>query len=133
MTVGLIRKLSGFSLLCGCLLFLAPTVFGQGERGAITGTITDETGAVIPDTEITVTDPATNLTYTTNSTGAGVYRVSSLPPGIYKVIASKTGFKQALAENIRVAVGTTVNVDLKLQIGETSQTVTVLEQTPLLQ
>jgi hypothetical protein len=107
--------------------------FGQGERGAITGTVTDQSNAVIPETEITVVDVATNVKYTTTSTGSGTYRVPSLPPGIYRITASKTGFKQALAEHIRVAVGTTVNVDLRMQVGESSQTVTVIEESPLLQ
>src|SRR5437867_1671490 len=120
-------------LLSVWLLFFTTSLFAQGERGAITGTLTDETGSVIPDTEITVTEVATNIKYTTNSTGSGVYRVPGLPPGIYNISASKTGFKQAVAENIRVAVGTTVNVDLRMQVGESSQTVTVIEESPLLQ
>ena len=114
-------------------LFWIPIAFGQGERGAITGTVTDQSNAVIPETEITVVDVATNVKYATTSTGSGTYRVPSLPPGIYRITASKTGFKQALAEHIRVAVGTTVNVDLKMQVGESSQTVTVIEESPLLQ
>jgi Carboxypeptidase regulatory-like domain/TonB dependent receptor len=115
------------------LLLSVSSVFGQGERGAITGTVTDQTGAIIPETEVTAIDAATNVKYSTTSTGSGTYRVPSLPPGIYKLVAIKSGFKQAVAENIRVAVGTTVNVDLRLQVGETTETITVQEESPLLQ
>ncbi len=115
------------------LLLFASMTFGQGERGAITGTVTDPSGAVVPDCEITVTNVATNVKSSAVSTASGTYRVSSLPPGIYEVSASRAGFKQAVAKNIRVAVGTTVDVDLSLQVGQSTQTVTVSAQSPLLE
>ncbi len=115
------------------LILSASTTFAQGERGAITGTVTDQSGAVAPDCEISVVNVATNVRNSATSAASGTYRVPSLPPGIYKVTANKAGFKQAVAENIRVAVGTTVDVDLSLQVGQSTQTVTVSAQSPLLE
>lgn len=120
------------SLLFG-LLFACSSLWGQGERGAITGTVFDPTSAVIPDATITAMNLATDVKSTTTSTGSGTYRVTSLPPGVYTVTATKDGFKQAVAENIRVAVGTTVNVDLKLEVGNPTESITVRAEAALLE
>src|SRR5579872_7189478 len=63
------------------LALSAALVFGQSERGAITGTITDSSGAVVPGVEVTVTNVDTNVPYSMPSTGTGTYRVLNLPPG----------------------------------------------------
>src|SRR5438105_3652398 len=99
--------------------------WSQTDRGDITGTVSDTSGAIVPDVEVTATNLATSAKYSTMSTGTGTYRVPLLPPGNYNVSCSKSGFKQALIENVRVAVGATVNVDVVLQVGAARQVVTV--------
>jgi hypothetical protein len=106
-------------------LLIAPMAWPQTDRGAITGTVTDSTGAVVPGVEVVALSVATNVKYATTSTGSGTYRVSSLPPGNYNVNCSKAGFKQSVIENVRVAVGATVDVDVALELGAASQAVTV--------
>ena len=98
---------------------------GQTERGAITGTVSDASGAAVPGAEIKVTNIATNIHTSTTSTGTGTYRVTNLPPGIYNIASTKEGFKQALIDNVRVPVSGTVNVDVALEVGTASQSVTV--------
>src|SRR5579864_656336 len=125
------RGMAEISLSRCCLVSLfvcslvAPMAWPQTDRGAITGTVTDSTGAVVPGVEVVAMNAATNVKYTTTSTGTGTYRVPSLPPGNYNVNCSKAGFKQAAIESVRVAVGTTVDVDVVLEVGAASQTVTV--------
>ncbi len=87
----------------------------------------------MPDCEISVVNVATNVRNSATGTASGTYRVPSVPPGIYKVTAKKAGFKQALAENIRVAVGATVDVDSVLEVGKSTETVTVRAEAPLLE
>ena len=122
-----------WSFLVFSMLLLVPSGYGQGERGAISGTITDESNAVIPGAQVTAIHSTTDVKAESTTTASGSYVIPLLPPGIYRVTAVKQGFKQTVAENVRVAVGTTTTIDLKLPVGETSQTITVLEETPLLQ
>src|SRR5713226_6570086 len=93
------------------LVLVAFTARAQSEKGAVTGTISDSSGAVVPGAEITVTNVDTNVPYSTVSTGTGTYRVLNLPPGNYNVKCGKEGFKQTSIESVRVAVSATVNVD----------------------
>src|SRR5207249_9062739 len=83
---------------------------GQTERGAITGTVSDASGAAVPGAEVRVTNIATNIHTSTTSTGTGTYRVTNLPPGIYNNASTKEGFKQAFIDNVRVLVSGSVTV-----------------------
>jgi len=108
------------------VVFMAACMsWSQTDRGDITGTVSDTSGAIVPDVEVTAINLATNVRFSTMSTGSGTYRVPLLPPGTYNVSCSKSGFKQALIENVRVAVGATVDVDVILQVGAARQVVTV--------
>src|SRR5581483_6628048 len=120
------------SLVCA-FIFAGTGLLGQGERGAITGTITDQSGAVMPDVEVSAINLATNVSYSSTSTATGTYRIPSLPPGMYKVAAVKSGFKQVLVNDVRVSVSATVNVDLSLDVGTAAQSVNVEAQAALLQ
>jgi outer membrane receptor protein involved in Fe transport len=114
-------------LIFSLSVFLIAGAIGwsQTDRGTITGTVTDSTGAIVPAVEVTATNLATNVPYSTLSTGTGTYRISLLPPGNYNVSSTKSGFKQTLIDNVRVAVGTTVAVDVVLQLGASRQVVNV--------
>lgn len=117
-----------FSLAIICivaLVCLVSPIFAQGERGAITGIITDPTGAVIPNVEVTATHLETNTTFRAVTTSAGVYRIPYLPPGNYKVTAGVKGFKTAVLEPVVVAVAAVVTADLKLELGSSVESVTV--------
>jgi len=116
-----------------CFLFLlAPlTAFAQGNLGALTGSVLDPSGAYVPETSIKITETNTGVVRTTMASSAGYYRVP-VPPGTYKLEATKAGFKTALAENIVVPVAQVVTVDFTLEVGSEAQSVTVTSEAPLL-
>jgi hypothetical protein len=107
------------------LLCLASPAFAQGERGAITGLITDAAGAVVPNVEVVATHLQTNSTFRAFSTSVGSYRIPYLPPGTYRVTAAMKGFKNAVADSVMVAVAAVVTADMKLEVGSSTESVTV--------
>ncbi len=120
-------------LLLALALAVTLPVLGQSGTGTITGLIKDASGAVVPGADVTVTALATGAIKSLVSTGSGVYRASYLAPGDYKVEASLSGFKTAVADKVTVLLAQTVGIDLVLQVGEVSEIVTVSSEGPLLE
>ena len=118
-------RLFSLSVLLITLLCLVGPAFAQGDRGAITGLITDAAGAVVPNAEVTATQIDTNTVFKAVSTSAGVYRMPYLPPGSYKVSAGMKGFKTAVVSPVVVAVAAVVTADIKLELGATTESITV--------
>jgi hypothetical protein len=114
-----------------CLSLLPGLAFAQGDLGALTGSVLDPSSAVVPDTTITVTNVETGVQLTTKSSSAGYYRVP-VPPGKYELRAEKEGFKVGIAANITVPVAQVVTLDFTLQLGSSTQSVTVTTEAPLL-
>src|SRR5499426_3009493 len=107
------------------LCFLAPvTIFAQSEYGNITGVVSDPNGAVMPGAEVAITAIATNATKTTVSGEGGQYNMP-LAPGAYRIQVSLRGFKKYLADNVVVTASTSVRLDIKLELGELSEIVSV--------
>ncbi|MBZ5546151.1 MAG: carboxypeptidase-like regulatory domain-containing protein, partial [Acidobacteriia bacterium] len=113
------------------VLLLPALAFAQGQLGALTGSVLDPSGAVVPETAITITNVNTGVSWTAKSSSAGYYRVP-VPPGTYRVEAQKEGFNKAVAENIAVPVAQVVTIDLTLQVGSSTQSVTVTSEAPML-
>lgn len=114
-----------------CLLFVMLLALGiqalgqsQASTGQIAGTVKDAAGAIIPDASIKVTNTATGFTQTLTTTSDGLYRAVLLPPGMYTVEISKTGFATNKA-NIEVNVGRTTEVNAALAVGGKAEEVTV--------
>ena len=105
-------------------------ICAQGQLGAVTGTIYDSSGAVIPEAAITITNTDTGVNSVAKGSSAGYYRVP-VPPGNYQVEARLKGFKASLAKNVIVTVAQIVTVDLTLQVGVESQSITVSSEAPL--
>ena len=118
-------RLFALAVFLIALLCLAPPALAQGDRGTITGLITDATGAVVPNVEVIATQLETNLVFKATTTPSGVFRIPYLPAGNYKVSATLKGFKTAVVSPVVVAVATVVTADLRLEVGETSESVTV--------
>lgn len=114
-------------------LFCLSAAMGQTFYGSVAGTVTDSTGAVVPGTAVTLTNLATTDKRTASTDDAGLYRFVNLVPGRYRAEAEKTGFKRFVREPVVVEVETAVRIDVAMEVGETSQTVEVTAQTPLLQ
>ena len=118
-------------LWVAAMLMLPVFAIAQGERGTLTGTITDPTGAVVPEAAITITQTSTGIVTKTSSSRAGYYRVP-VTPGTYRLEAAKEGFKTAVADKIVVPVAQVVTIDLALQVGIRAESVTVTSEAPLL-
>jgi hypothetical protein len=106
-------------------------VFAQ--TGTIVGTVTDSTGAVIPNASITVTNVDTNFERTDTTDDRGDYTVPLLPTGNYRVEIVAPGFRIEVAENIEVTADDRIRIDFKLQIGTAGERIAVTEATPLVQ
>lgn len=106
-------------------LMLSAIAFAQTDRGSIAGQITDSTGAVVPGVQLTITHIATNTTSNVTATNAGEFTIPNLPVGSYRIEVSQTGFKRFVQENVVVAAGLAVRVDIQLQLGQVSETIEV--------
>ena len=114
-----------------CLLLFALAAFGQGNRGSITGTITDPQGAAHPNASIDVKNVDTGEVFHGGTSSTGNY-VISVPAGKYEMTVTATGFKKYVRSNLEVASATDTRQDVKLDLGGVTETVTVTEQAPLM-
>src|SRR6185312_476936 len=116
-----------------CLLALAPAARGQAVYGSIYGTVTDATGAVVPNATVTVTDVAKGTSTTVQSNGSGDFTADHLIPDIYDVKVSAAGFKGFQQTGIQLYADTSIKVQVVLTVGGSDQTVEVnADSVPLL-
>ncbi len=100
--------------------------FAQATNtGTVVGTVTDQSGAVVPDATVTLTDPSTNDNRTTITGHTGQYAFINVSPGSYVITASKAGFELNKIANQTVQVGTQTTANFKLHVGSAQQTVEV--------
>lgn len=104
-------------------------VQAQAPTGAIAGVVTDPTGAAIPSARVVITNNETGLKRTLVTGDAGDYSAPARLPGVYEVTAEAPGF-QRVAREVIVEAGTTTTVNLTLQLGATTETVTVDAASP---
>jgi Carboxypeptidase regulatory-like domain len=118
--------------LCFALSFFAwlPSASAQGNTGVIRGTVTDPSGAVIPNATVSITTPDGHTVATATSTATGSYQTRNLSPGTYIVIANATGFAPSASQAITLAAGQSKQFDIALQIEVEKQQVVVNEDTP---
>ncbi|MBV9083592.1 MAG: carboxypeptidase regulatory-like domain-containing protein, partial [Acidobacteriaceae bacterium] len=105
---------------------LAALLTAQTETGQIAGTVTDPTGAAVPNAPVTVKSITTGAIRTTTTSGAGDYTVTNLLPGTYEITISVAGF-ETVKQNVEVVVGTKTGVDFQLKVGSASTVVQVSE------
>jgi hypothetical protein len=106
-------------------LAMTPAAFGQAVYGSIFGTVTDGTGAVIPNATVTVTDVAKGTSTTAQSNGSGEFTVDHLIPDTYDVSVAASGFKGYSQKGLQVFADTSAKVQAVLQVGGSEQTVEV--------
>ena len=106
-------------------LVSAALMTAQTDRGNITGSVTDPSGAVIAGATITVTHRATGAAKTVTTTSAGEYNIPGLTPGEYRAEVSAQGFKRFVQDNLVLAAASTVRLDALLQVGQVTETVEV--------
>ncbi|MGH9894864.1 MAG: carboxypeptidase-like regulatory domain-containing protein, partial [bacterium] len=118
--------LSKFALTACLILLFSLVAWGQvAGTAAVTGTVTDPTGAVIPGAEVTVSSEQYGVTRTAKTDAAGKFLITQVRPGIYKVEIHAAGFKTLIQQRIDLLVGTTTNLEFQLEVGALAETVTV--------
>ena len=117
--------------LCVTLLAIAAPTLAQDFRGRINGTVSDNTGAVLPGVTVTVTSPALIQSQTQVTGAEGDYRFIALPPGVYEVTFELAGFQSTKREGVRVVINQTLTVDQQLNVATLQETVTVTGQSPI--
>lgn len=121
-------------LIAGLFTFVASVAFAQtGGEGALEGTVTDSTGAAIPNATVIATNQASNVGTTRTSTSAGLFSITPLIPGVYTIIVKANGFSTLTQKNVEVNGLTVTGFNPKLSPGAVDESVTVSEAPPLLQ
>jgi hypothetical protein len=113
-------------------LFAFPS-YGQTPSGEIGGLVTDSSGSVLPGVRITLTNVATNAVRLAETNGSGVYLFPAVPPGTYTLKVELEGFSTAERSNIQVQVGSSNRFPFTLAIGQLTDVVQVIADTPVIQ
>jgi hypothetical protein len=129
-----VGRLAALFLICiGLVAGLPRSVAAQAVTGTIVGTVEDSTGAVVSGAKVTIENTDTSLRRTVTTDAAGEYTAPSLPTGTYLVTAEMAGFKTAALSGIELGVTQRVKIDITLDIGNMTESVTIEASTPLLQ
>ncbi len=123
------RRLAG---LLAMLILIAPCA-AQETRATLSGTITDNTGAVVAGAQIRLLNTQTQVALKAETNQVGQYRILFVNPGIYQLTVEAPGFRTYVRSGIELAVGEAATLDIGLQIGSRTETVTVTAQAPLLE
>jgi Carboxypeptidase regulatory-like domain/TonB dependent receptor-like, beta-barrel len=118
-----------------CLTLIAATfgtTFGQAVYGSVFGTVTDSSGAAVPNATVTITNTGTNVSETTRTNGSGYYTQTRLIPGTYRVKVEAPTFKAAVVDAVVVNVDTASTINITLQAGQVSEQITITADAPLL-
>ncbi len=117
----LFSALSAFSFVC----VLALSAAAQGTTSRVTGTVTDNAGAAVPGTTVTLTNPGTNAKLSTTTADNGGYLFDLITPGTYTVTIEKEGFKKVVSANVVALINQPSTVNVALEVGDVSAVVNV--------
>ena len=121
------------ALVLGAALIVPAQAHAQAVTGTLLGNVSDSSGGAVPGATVVATETRTNISRTTTTNESGYYIFSSLQNGTYSVDAELQGFKKMVRQNVKVDVNSTIRVDLKLEVGQMTEAVTVSAETPVLQ
>jgi len=121
--------LLAFVLGCGW----ADRANAQFDTASVVGTVRDASGAVVPGATVTLTSTATGISAVKITGADGNFEFFTVRPGVYLVTSEKSGFSIAIAENVQVQVATRMRVDLQMAVGQLTEKVEVVAQSPLLE
>jgi hypothetical protein len=107
------------------MAFVSLSIQGQTNFGRISGTVKDSNGGALPNANVTITDPASNLVRTATTDSDGFYTATNLPVGTYSVAAERNGFKRASQSGIAVTADARLTVDITLEPGQVTETVQI--------
>jgi hypothetical protein len=126
------KHLRSMIVLSALVCVFHGATYAQAVSGSLVGTISDASGAAVPNAKVTITEMNTGVGRTTQTNESGNYTFSQLRPGTYAVAAEQSGFKKVSRSGIDVVVDTTARVDLALQPGDVSETINVSAEAPML-
>ncbi|HXM65917.1 MAG TPA: TonB-dependent receptor [Candidatus Acidoferrum sp.] len=127
------RRILWVLLASVSLLAFSLSLYGQSTYGSIVGSVTDSSGAVLPDAKVTLTNAGTGEKRAQSTGSDGLFTFVNLFPGQYRIDVEKQGFKHFVRPEVTVEVQQNTRVDAAMQVGEVSQVVEVTSETPLLQ
>ena len=110
----------------------ALAMFAQSDRGTITGTVSDPTGAVVSNAPVSARNTQNGVVTEVATSATGNYTIPSLPSGTYELRVNFAGFKEYIRQGLTVQAAQTMRIDVALEVGNSSETVTVTDAAPLL-
>jgi carboxypeptidase family protein/TonB-dependent receptor-like protein len=129
---GVERRLAAALLMLTTACLFGVTVLAQQYTGSVTGTVTDPSGAVVPNAQLRLVDEQKGFSFTAVSDSTGGYVIRAVPPGTYKLSVEAQGFRTETQSGIKVDVSQNVTANFALQIGAVSQSVEIAGTAPLL-
>ncbi|HTQ59214.1 MAG TPA: carboxypeptidase regulatory-like domain-containing protein [Candidatus Solibacter sp.] len=126
------RFFSRYSLLLVFLCGLASGISAQ-STATVNGTVTDPTGAAVPNAKVVATNQGTGVESTTQTDAAGAYLIPSLPIGIYRLEISAANFQTKVVSNLKLDVATSVTLNVELKIGEASEKIEIVADAAIIQ
>ena len=117
---------AGLRQISALFFLLAGIAAAQTDHGTITGTVTDPAKAVVPNAVVTATNLETGATFQTVATGTGNFTVPSLPAGTYNLTVEAPGFRKFIGQGVRVHVAQVQRLDVALEVGATTDSITVV-------
>jgi len=125
------KKIYSLLVLAVLMMTAVTGAMAQSNYGAVRGIVTDVQGASLANAKVTLTSLGTKIARTTTTNGAGEYSFSAVDPGAYSVLISLEGFKQSENKSVTVDSGNTIPLDMRLEIGSTTQSIEVTAAEPI--
>ena len=129
---GIHSRLRWIWVIVAAVLVMTTSAWSQSDRGTLTGVVTDSTGAVLAGAALQATNLADGQNYAGSTTPAGLYSIASLPAGVYELKVDSPGFKTYIQRGITISVAQVTSLDVRLEVGQASETVSVTSDAALL-
>ena len=120
------------SALFACFTSASP-LHAQTPSGEVSGVVTDQSGAAVPGVTVTLRSEGTNAVREVQTNESGLYVMPAIPPGVYTLQATLTGFRTVERKGIEVQVGSASRIAITLEVGQLSEVVEITGGAPLLQ
>src|ERR1700722_11492213 len=130
--MGIVRDRLAYTMLALAVIFSAP-VHAQVSGATLTGTVMDQSGAVIANAKLSITNKSTDLTREVITDSSGLYSAPNLQPGIYDITVEAPGFSTSVQTGLTLTVGATQALNISLQIGRNVEPTDVSAITPNIQ